>query len=119
MTKRRIAVSAAAVLSVTLLGGCGGGGDGSAYCNRVQDGIKNKTLEKLDPSNPQDLQTFIDEAKKLQADAPADLKDDYAEVVKAFQDPANASAKVSTAIDNIQKYDESTCDVTYTNPSNN
>ncbi len=116
MAKRLAAAGAAAALSVTLLGGCGGGGgDGSDYCNRVLDGIKNKSLEALDPNDPKNLPAFVDEAKKLKADAPADLKDDYTEVVKALRDPANASAKVSAAIDNIQKYDENTCDVTYAN----
>lgn len=115
MTKRLAAVSAATVVSLVVLGGCGGGDDGSDYCKRVKDGAKNTTLSKLDPSKPENLQAFVDEAKKLQAAAPAELKDDYAEVLKAFADPAHASAKVTTAIDAIQKYDGDTCGVTYSN----
>ena len=113
MKRLPAALAAIAFVSAGVLTGCSGG-DGSDYCNRVRDNADNDTLAKLNPSDPDALKTFIAEAKKLQADAPSEVKDDYDAIIGAFQDPTNADVtKVGDAIDNIQSYDEDNCDVKY------
>ena len=113
MKRLPAALSVIAFVSAGLLTGCSGG-DGSDYCNQVRDNAEDDTLDNLDPSDPAALKTFISEAKKLQADAPEEVKSDYDAIISAFQDPTSAdAAKVSDAVDSIQKYDEDNCDVEY------
>ena len=70
---KRVSAALAVGILVSLgLTGCNGG-DGSAYCNRVRDNAKNDTLNSIDPTSEKGLQTFLAEAKKLQADAPTEL----------------------------------------------
>lgn len=111
------ALAAVAILSVGALTGCSGG-DGSDYCNRVRDNADDSTLENIDPTSEDGLKTFIAEAKKLQADAPDEVKDDYDAIIKAFEDPTNLDpTAVTKSIDTIQTYDEDNCDVKYTTGS--
>ena len=113
---KRVSAALAAGILVSLgLTGCNGG-DGSDYCNRVRDNAKNDTLNNLDPTSEKGLQTFLAEAKKLQADAPGEVKSDYDEIVQAFENPTKLDAEsVSKSIEKIQNYDEDHCDVTYKN----
>ncbi len=112
MMRRALALVAAAVLATVTLSSCGG--DGSDYCNRVRDNVEDKTLENLDLSNTDDVQAFIDEYKALQDDAPDEIRDDFDALIKAYEDPSNASTKLSASIAAIQQYDEDHCDVEYT-----
>jgi hypothetical protein len=113
MKRLPAALAAIAFVSAGVLTGCSGG-DGSDYCNRVRDNADSDTLDNLDPSDPDALKTFISEAKKLQADAPDEVKDDYDSVIAAFEDPTSAdAAKVGDAVEAIQAYDEDNCDVEY------
>ncbi len=113
MKRLSAGLAAGVLVSLGALTGCSGG-DGSDYCNRVRDNAENKTLDNIDATSPDGVKKFLAEAKKLQADAPADVKDDYAKVVQAFEDPTNLDpAAVTKSIDSIQKYDEDNCDVKY------
>jgi hypothetical protein len=113
---KRVSAALAVGILVSLgLTGCNGG-DGSAYCNRVRDNAKNDTLNSIDPTSEKGMQTFLAEAKKLQADAPTEVEKDYDAIVQAFEDPTKLDAEsVSKSIDDIQNYDEDHCDVTYKN----
>ena len=113
MTKVSAAVAAGILVSLGGLTACSSG-DGSDYCNRVRDNAKNDTLNNIDATSQKGLQTFLGEAKKLQADAPSEVKDDYDAIIQAFENPTKIdAAAVSKSIDTIQKYDEDNCDVTY------
>ena len=113
MKRLPAALSVIAFVSAGFLTGCSGG-DGSDYCNRVRDNADSDVLDKLDPSDPDALKTFTAEAKKLQTDAPDEVKDDYDTIIAAFEDPTGAdAAKVGKAVDTIQTYDEDNCDVEY------
>ncbi|MEP6666537.1 MAG: hypothetical protein ABJA81_08835 [Nocardioidaceae bacterium] len=111
MRRPALTLMAVVVLGVSTVSACGG--DGSDYCNRVRDNIKNKTLENLDLSSASDMQRFIDEYKALEGDAPDEIKHDYDALVKAFQGQ-KTTAKPDSANQSIEKYDEDNCDVKYT-----
>lgn len=115
MKRVTAALAAGVLVGLGALTGCSGG-DGSDYCNRVRDNAKSDTLDKVDPTSPDGLKTFLAEAKKLQADAPDEVKDDYDAIIKAFEDPTKMDpAAIKASIATIQKYDEDNCDVTYQN----
>ncbi len=113
MKRLSAALAAGVLVSLGALTGCSGG-DGSDYCNRVRDNAENNTLDNIDASSPDGLKAFLAEAKKLQADAPDEVKDDYDAVVSAFENPTKMDpTAVTKSIDSIQKYDEDNCDVKY------
>ena len=111
--KRVATLAAAAVVGMAALTGCSGG-DGSDYCNRVRSTFDDKALQDIDPETEAGQKQLLSELEKLEKDAPKEIKDDYAALIKVFKDPTQANANLDDEIAAIQKYDEGTCDVQYT-----
>lgn len=78
---RIASVAAVAIMAVSTLSACGGGGD---YCGKLQDYDKDKGLENVDFSTEEGQQKALDVFKDLESSAPDDLKDDYKVVIDGF-----------------------------------
>lgn len=111
--KRVATLAAAAVMGMAALTGCNGG-DGSDYCNRIRSNIDDKALENIDLQSEEGQKKFLAEVEKLQNDAPKEIKDDYAAIIEVVKNPTQANSDLDDEINAIQKYDQDTCGVEYT-----
>ena len=83
--KRTIAVAATLIAGTATLTACT---EEQAYCVDLAGYAANAV--NVDPQNPADYTKILEDAKKLQGSAPADVKDDWG-VVVAFAEKAKAA----------------------------
>jgi len=83
--KRTLAVAATLIAGTATLTACT---EEQAYCVDLAGYAANAV--NVDPQNPADYTKILEDAKKLQGTAPADVKDDWG-VVVAFAEKAKAA----------------------------
>jgi hypothetical protein len=83
--KRTLAVAATLIAGTATLTACT---EEQAYCVDLAGYAANAV--NVDPQNPADYTKILEDAKKLQGSAPADVKDDWG-VVVAFAEKAKAA----------------------------
>jgi hypothetical protein len=83
--KRTLAVAATLIAGTATLTACT---EEQAYCVDLAGYAANAV--NVDPQNPADYAKILEDAKKLQGTAPADVKDDWG-VVVAFAEKAKAA----------------------------
>jgi hypothetical protein len=83
--KRTLAVAATLIAGTATLSACT---EEQAYCVDLAGYAANAV--NVDPQNPADYTKILEDAKKLQGSAPADVKDDWG-VVVAFAEKAKAA----------------------------
>jgi len=105
-TKRCAAVIAATL--VLAAPACGGGGDGSAFCDQFRANAESDEFDDMSPDDPE----FRAELEDLREKAPDELKDEYDVLVGAL-DGEGSEEEFQAANDAIIEYTTDNCDVTF------
>jgi len=106
-TQRRSAVIAATLL-VLAAPACGGGGDGSAFCDQFRENAESNEFDEMSPDEPE----FRAALEDLREKAPDELKDEYDVLVGAL-DGEGSEEEFQAANDAIIEYTTDNCDVTF------
>ena len=95
--KRTLAVAATLIAGTASLTACT---EEQAYCVDLAGYAANAV--NVDPQNPADYTKILEDAKKLQGSAPAEVKDDWG-VVVAFAEKAKAAGTDSVELARLSK----------------
>jgi len=108
MSTKRCAAVIAATLLVLAAPACGGGGDGSAFCDQFRANAESDEFDDMSPDDPE----FCAELEDLRDKAPDELKDEYDVLVGAL-DGEGSEEEFQAANDPIIEYTTDNCDVAF------